>query len=142
MKPDKYFSELEIELVKKKYYRAEDVDKVLVELRKMTEDQQQQILNLETKLQNYEEQKNEISEVLLSSKKTYNSIIEKANVKAQSIISDAEKQAEEIVRGNSDMEEYYIKKVEKMYDALRKNHMDSLSELNAQWQEFLGSMTE
>ena len=152
MKLDRnYFNSIELEPVKKKYYSLTDVDKILVDIRKNALEMVEEIENLESQLAVKDGELEKLSEKAEEGKLLYDQIIQKAKDQAAVIITDAQKEAEELrSQMNSEkenLEEYkaqkeneIINKIADAYEQMKKEHEDCIAEINSQWQNFLANM--
>ena len=148
----KYFNALELELVKNKYYEADAVDDILLDIRKRAVEQAKEIEELKAQLEKakelqekislYESQKEEISDTVIAAREAYKAVIEKANRQADEIIAESQKKAKEAEDNAIRNEAYYIGKFEKMYSRLRQSHSTAIDDLNTQWQDFLISLVD
>ena len=138
----KYFNSLELELIKNKYYSAKEVDEILLDIRTRAAQQAKETEILKKQLEKYANQKEEISEAVIAAREAYKEIIDKANKKAESIIAQAEERSAEVDAKAAKSEEFYIGKVEKMFEKLKGSHDRISDELNRQWQDFLVSFAE
>ncbi len=93
-----YFDDISIEIVKKKYYNANKVDRLLADIRRqalaLTEDNRQ----LRQRLDTLSGQKDEIGDTLLSAKTIARQMVEDASRKARETETEAEARAETRLR--------------------------------------------
>jgi len=93
-----YFDDISIEIVKKKYYNANKVDRLLADIRRqalaLTEDNRQ----LRQRLDALSGQKDEIGDTLLSAKTIARQMVEDASRKARETETEAEARAETRLR--------------------------------------------
>lgn len=163
----KYFNNIELDIVKDKYYSAKDVDDILLDIRKRAEAQAKDYKDLQSRLKDadklkerleeIEKQKAEISDTVVAARNAYKTIVEKATRQAEKILADSEAQAnakaerllsEAAARirkedeARAQKEEFYVDKIEQMYSKLRQSHTDAIDELNGEWQDFLISLVD
>ncbi|MBQ2960650.1 MAG: DivIVA domain-containing protein [Oscillospiraceae bacterium] len=151
-----------IELVKKKYYNASKVTERLESICAEYDRLSAENGELKEQLQTLSSQKNQISDTLMSAQSIAQQIIEDAKTQADSIASLAQTQAEEIVKAAekkaelilagartrkdasdkdvSEVQDYALKCVENCVEKLRRQHMEAIEYLNAQWQDFLSGL--
>lgn len=151
-----------VELVKKKYYNAAKVTEVLAEIRADYDRLSAENAELKAQLDALSSQKNQISDTLMSAQSIAQQTIEDAKAQADSIASLAQSQAEEIVKAAekkaeliltgaktrkdasdkevSEVQDYALKCVENCVEKLRRQHMEAIEYLNAQWQDFLSGL--
>ena len=151
-----------VELVKKKYYNAAKVGEQLALIRAEYEKLAGENRELRRQLETLSSQKSQISDTLMSAQSVAFQMIEDAKtqaeetarmaqLQAEETIKAAEKKAELILAGArtrkesadadvSEVQEYALKCVENCVDKLRRQHMEAIEYLNAQWQDFLGGL--
>ena len=132
-----YFNNLELDVYYDKYYDADEVDEILVDIRAQAEQMGREILSLREEVSRYEREKDDVRRSVEEAKRTCQEIIGRANAEAEQIRSSALSSVSQC-RGD----EFYIKKVEHFYDSVRKQYEESASDLNSKWQEFLVSLSE
>lgn len=157
-----FFDLTGIELVKKKYYNAAKVAEVAAAAESAYAALQRENAQLKAKLDELEGRKDQISDTLMSARELARQMAEDARMhaeesermaraQAEEIISAAEKKAELILAGAksskeasdadvSEVQEYALRCVENCVEKLRRQHMDAIELINAQWQDFLGGL--
>lgn len=125
-----YFDDISIEIVKKKYYNANKVDRLLADIRRqalaLTEENRQ----LRQRLEALSGQKDEIGETLLSAKTIARQMVEDASRKARETETEAEEKAEKT------LQEAAAQAVETVR-AAENEAAQRLAEANAQAQQAL-----
>ena len=151
-----------VELVKKKYYNAAKVGEQLALIRAEYEKLESENRELRQQLETLSSQKSQISDTLMSAQSVAFQMIDDAKtqaeetarlaqLQAEETVKAAEKKAELILAGArsrkeasdadvSEVQEYALKCVENCVDKLRRQHMEAIEYLNAQWQDFLGGL--
>jgi len=132
-----YFDAINIDVVKKKYYNANKVNAVLEDIRAQAEQMYKENLEMKAQLESFISRKSEIGDAVLSAQSIYRDIIDKANARAAEIVADAEAQRTEMLEKLQIRQDYSVSRVENMLDKLRKQHMESIEAINAEWQDFL-----
>lgn len=88
------FDNIQIELVKRKYYNANKVDSLLGELRAAALAAEAENLRLSGELSALQAKKDEIGEAVMSARLLHNEIVQKANLRAEEITAEAQARAE------------------------------------------------
>lgn len=132
-----YFDAINIDLVKKKYYNANKVNAVLEDIREKALALSEENARMRAELDVLNGQKAEIGEAVMSAQQIYREIVEKANERAEEIVSSAERRRAELRRDNERLEEYAVKRVESCFSLAREQHLAAIEAINAEWQEFL-----
>ena len=88
------FDNIQIELVKRKYYNANKVDSLLGELRAAALAAEAENLRLSGELSALQAKKDEIGEAVMSARLLHNEIVQKANLRAEEITAEAQAKAE------------------------------------------------
>ena len=130
-----YFDSINIELAKSKYYDADKVKAVLEDIR-----QQAQVLieeNLRLKAQLEEQTKSRTELIDASAQSVYNETVDRANACAASILKDAQRRRDMILRQSERQQDYAVKRVERCITKLRENQLKSVEMINLEWQSFL-----
>lgn len=132
-----FFDGIHIDVVKKKYYNANKVNALLADIQAQAQALTEENADMRAQLARLNGQKEDIGAAVLSAQQIYREIVDKANVRAAEIVAEAEQRRAEIQEENLRQQEYAVKRVESCFSALREQHMASIEELNAEWQEFL-----
>lgn len=132
-----YFDAISIDVVKKKYYNANKVNAVLMDIREKALALTEENMSLRAQLDVLNGQKAEIGEAVMSAQQIYREIIEKANRRAEEIVSEAENRRAELLRDNERLEEYAVKRVESCFSMAREQHIAAIEAINNEWQQFL-----
>lgn len=140
---NEYFDNINIEVVKKKYYNANKVGALLNDIRAQAAALSQENALLREQLQQLNNQKSEIGDTLMSAQSLAKQIVEQANAKAAEIVKNAEREREALRSEGSAQQEYAVRYVENMFAELKQEHERSIEQLNDRWQKFLcGFMPE
>lgn len=140
---NEYFDNINIEVVKKKYYNANKVGALLDDIRAQAAALSQENELLREQLQQLNNQKSEIGDTLMSAQSLAKQIVEQANAKAADIIRNAERERDSLRSEGSAQQEYAVRYVENMFAELKQEHEHSIEMLNERWQKFLcGLMPE
>lgn len=134
---NEYFDNINIEVVKKKYYNANKVGALLDDIRAQAAALSQENALLREQLQQLNNQKSEIGDTLMSAQALAKQIVEQANAKAADIIRNAEREREALRSEGSAQQEYAVRYVENMFSEIRQEHERSIEQLNDRWQKFL-----
>lgn len=132
-----YFDAINIDLVKKKYYNANKVNAVLDDIREKALSLNEENARMRAELDVLNGQKAEIGEAVMSAQQIYREIVEKANERAEEIVSSAERRRAELRRDNERLEEYAVKRVESCFAMAREQHIAAIEAINNEWQQFL-----
>ena len=128
-----FFNSVKFELHRGKYYEAKAVDDMISQIRSKADAANRENEELKARLAEFEAQKAELSDALISARAIYKGITAKANQDAQEIRDRA---AETAARN----EEFYIHKMENFYTRLKDSHNKAIDDLNSTWQEFLSTI--
>ena len=154
---NKYFDSIHIDLVKRKYHYANEVEAVLQDIRRQAAALHVENETLRTRLSALTEeneamraklgalndQKVEIGGAVLSAQAIYREVLAKANQRAEEIVAAAERRRQEIIEETWRRQEHTVQYVESCYSRLKQQHLASIEALNAEWQDFLcGLLTE
>ena len=126
-----YFDAINIDVVKKKYYNANKVNAVLEDIRTQAEAMCSENVSMKAQLEAINGRKSEISDAVLSAQGIYREIVEKAALRAEAIIKDAERKAAEKLREAEKksaelaeqaqlQQEHSVKHAEALFDKLRR----------------------
>lgn len=154
-----YFDSIYIDLVKRKYYNANKVQAVFAEIRRQAEELHAENDMLRTQLAALDDKKVELGGAVLSAQMVYRQIVGTADERAAAIVSeaeqksaaliaDAQRQREALLAEARQMrdallaeaeaqQEHSVKSVEACFALARRQHLEAIEELNAQWQAFL-----
>lgn len=149
-----------LELVKKKYYNADNVAELVEKARLANAALQEENRRLCSELEELRAQKNQISDTLMSARDIARQIIDDARAQAEETARLAQTQAEETVKAAekkaelilsgarskaadadlNQVQDYALRCVEDCVDALRRQHMDAIELINSKWQSFLSGL--
>ncbi len=153
-----YFDAISIELVKKKYYNANKVEAVFEDIQREAQDMNEEIRALRNMLAEEQvclhelseenealkrelsrrtETREELTDAVCSAQGVYRVILEKANERADAILSDAEERRRSLDAADRRQRDYAVKLVEACLSRVRRQQQAALDELNASWQAFL-----
>ena len=146
-----YFDSIYIDVVKKKYYNAAEVQAVFEEIRRRAEELNEENARLRRELEQHNDRRVELGDALLSAQSVYQDIVDKARVRADAITAEAEKrsqallaetrrESERLLARSRAQEETAARRVEAAFDRMKQMHLASVDALNAQWQAFLCSL--
>ena len=146
-----YFDSIYIEVVKKKYYNAAEVQAVFEDIRRRAEELNEANARLRRGREQHSERRVELGDALLSAQSVYQDVVDKARVRADAITAEAEKrsqallaetrrESEQILARSRKQEENAARRVEAAFDRMKQLHLASVDALNAQWQAFLCSL--
>ena len=157
-----YFDEISIEIVKKKYYNANKVDRLLADIRRqalaLTEENRQ----LRQRLDALSGQKDEIGETLLSAKTIARQMVEdasrkareteaeaereaaqrlsEASAQAQQTLSDAESRRGALEESAQRERQRAVQSMERLCGAMKELLLGGASQIDSQWQDFLDGL--
>lgn len=138
-----FFDSIQIDVVKKKYYNANKVNALLADICAQAQALEQENQALRAQVGTLSQRKDEIGDTLLTAQAAARDIVAKAKVQAGRILTDAQRQREELLSGAADQQEYAAACVERTFDKLKRQQMENIEVLNGLWQEFLcGLATE
>ena len=143
-----YFDSIYIEVVKKKYYPADKVREVFADIRRQAEELAAENQRLRGELEELNGRRVELGDALLSAQTIYQDVVDRAKARAAEITDEAEQKAAGVLAAARQQREVIlaearlqqdseVRKVESAFNRMKKLHMDSVSALNAQWQDFL-----
>lgn len=126
-----YFDNIQIELVKKKYYNANKVDAILAELRREAVSLQQENTRLQEDYARLYAQKAEISEAVMSAQLLGSEIVQKANRQAedrkeeaeslaQRLLADAQEQAQALIASAQQQAQTLLRQAEQELAAVQE----------------------
>lgn len=129
-----FFDSINIDLVKKKYYNANKVRALLDEIRTQAEALNAENAKLRAELDSFTGKRTEIGDAMLTAQAAAKSIIERANLDAAQIISQAQENSGNI---GIAVQEHAVECVERCFTELKRQQMDNIETLNNRWQDFL-----
>ena len=143
-----YFDSIYIDLVKKKYYNANKVQAVFAEIRRQAEELHAENDMLRAQLAALDDKKVELGGAVLSAQMVYRQIVDTADERAAAIVSEAEQKSASLVAaaqrerdallaGAEAQQEHAVKSVSACFELARRQHLEAIEALNAQWQAFL-----
>ena len=144
----KYFDDINIDVVKKKYYNANKVNAVLEDIREQALRLEEENRNLREQLESLSSRKEEIGDAILSAKTVSQQIISDACVqsekllndsrlKAKQIIAAAQEKKEHLLSEAAERQEYCVRQAEKLDSGMRERQLESIEALDDDWQSFL-----
>ena len=93
----KYFDDINIDVVKKKYYNANKVNAVLEDIREQALRLEEENRNLREQLESLSSRKEEIGDAILSAKTVSQQIISDACVQSEKLLNDSRLKAKQII---------------------------------------------
>ncbi|MBQ9250350.1 MAG: DivIVA domain-containing protein [Oscillospiraceae bacterium] len=132
-----YFDAIHIDVVKKKYYNANKVEAVFEDIRRQAAALTEENERLRQELNARSGHREELRESVISAQAIYQRIIEKAQQRADAILSEARRESEEIRRNNEAQQDLAVKQVEACLSRVRQLQENAIEEINTQWQNFL-----
>ena len=154
-----YFDSIYIDLVKKKYYNANKVQAVFAEIRRQAEELHAENDMLRAQLAALDDKKVELGGAVLSAQMVYRQIVDTADERAAAIVSEAEQKSaallaeaeqksaslvaaaqrerDALLAGAEAQQEHAVKSVSACFELARRQHLEAIEALNAQWQAFL-----
>ena len=132
-----FFENIHIDVAKKKYYNANKVEAVMEEIRRQAEELNAENARLKEQLARQGDRREEVGETILSAQAIYRDIIEKANTRADQILSEAEARSARLDEETQNRQEESVRKVNAMLEKIKQQHLDAVEAINAAWQEFL-----
>ncbi len=132
-----YFDSIHIDVVKRKYYNVNKVEAVLTDIRRQALALQAENEELRRKLEEKSDPSAELTDAIYSAQSVYRSIVERANQRAEAILEQAEQQRLAILDENQRQRDQAVQAVEQCMQRLRDQQQESLTMINAVWQDFL-----
>jgi len=132
-----YFDAIHIDVVKKKYYNANKVEAVFEDIRRQAAALTEENERLRQELNARSGHREELRESVISAQAIYQRIIEKAQLRADAILSKARQESEEIRRNNEAQQDLAVKQLEACLSRVRQLQEAAIEEINTQWQNFL-----
>ena len=132
-----YFDAIHIDVVKKKYYNAHKAEAVFEDIRRQAAALTEENERLRQELNARSGHREELRESVISAQAIYQRIIEKAQQRADAILSKARRESEEIRRSNEAQQDLAVKQVEACLSRVRQLQEAAIEEINTQWQNFL-----
>ena len=133
----KYFDDINIDVVKKKYYNANKVNAVLEDIREQALRLEEENRNLREQLESLSSRKEEIGDAILSAKTVSQQIISDACVQSEKLLNDSRLKAKQIIAEAAERQEYCVRQAEKLYSGMRERQLESIEALDDDWQSFL-----
>ena len=134
---EEYFSSIDLEIAKKKYYNANKVEAVLQDIRQQALELDAENRLLRQQLDALTSQKSEIGDALLSARTISQGIIDDARAEADAIIADAKEQSRQILSSARGQQDYMVSCVQSCYDKIRAQQYEIIDTVNREWQNFL-----
>ena len=132
----KYFDDINIDVVKKKYYNANKVNAVLEDIREHALRLEEENRNLREQLESLSSRKEEIGDAILSAKTVSQQIISDACVQSEKLLNDS-RLKEHLLAEAAERQEYCVRQAEKLYSGMRERQLESIEALDDDWQSFL-----
>ena len=101
----KYFDDINIDVVKKKYYNANKVNAVLEDIREQALRLEEENRNLREQLESLSSRKEEIGDAILSAKTVSQQIISDACVQSEKLLDDSRLKAKQIIAAAQEKKE-------------------------------------
>lgn len=135
-----YFDAIELDVVKKKYYNAKKVDAVLSDIRHQAQELTAENERMRAALSALADRRVELGDAMLSGQGIYRGIVEKANARAEEIVSAAEKRAAAISEEAQKQREESVRRTERLFNTMKQQHLAAIEALNGEWQQYLCSL--
>lgn len=135
-----YFDAINIEVAKKKYYNANKVEAVLLDIRREAEAMNAENARLREQLEQLSGEKRAIGDVLISARAVARQIIADANERADTILREAEAKRDTILADAQTQENKAVSAVQSTFERLKERQMEIVEQLNAEYQAFLCSL--
>lgn len=135
-----YFDAINIEVAKKKYYNANKVEAVLLDIRREADALNLENARLREQLEQLSGEKRAIGDVLISARTVARQIIADANKRADEILRDAETQRSAILAEAQTQESMAVSAVRDTVERLKARQLELVDQLNAEYQAFLCSL--
>ena len=143
MRLDKnYFNNLTLNYVKKDYYNADDVDNALVEIRKNALEMCDQIDTLTSQLNEALKANENLKQLLAETQQKEKDDAQKAAEDATQLLAEVEQKKKEIEQIQVEREDRLVSIIAEVFEKMKKEHREDVTEINAQWQSFLTNLTE
>ena len=137
-----YFNSIELTSVRGKFYRADEVDSLLADIRSQALAMNKELEDARLALAEYEKKKGELGEALISTRSLCKEIVDGANREADRIIKEANAEKEQLLSSAGRREDELVEQMGAAYAQIKKHHEDSIEEINRQWQNFLSNLTK
>ena len=132
-----YFDAIHFKVAKKKYYNARKVDAVLEDIRSQAEALIAENERMQQALSSLAERRVELGDAVLSAQGVYKSIVDAANAQGAEIVAEAQRRAAEIVEETQRQQDEGVRRVERCFTSMKRQHKSAIEELNKEWQEYL-----
>ena len=133
----KYFEDIKIEVVKKKYYNAKKVEAVFDDIRRQAKELNAENERMRQALSALADRRVELGDAVLSAQGVYRGLVEKANERAEEIVAEAKRRAEEITAETQRLQDEAVHRVEKLFRTMKAQHEAAIDTINAEWQDYL-----
>ena len=132
-----YFENIKIEVVKKKYYNAKKVEAVFDDIRRQAKELNAENERMRQALSALADRRVELGDAVLSAQGVYRGLVEKANERAEEIVTEARRRAEEIKAETQRQQDEAVHRVEKLFSTMKAQHAAAIDTINSEWQEYL-----
>ena len=133
----KYFEDIKIDVVKKKYYNAKKVEAVFDDIRRQAKELNAENERMRQALSALADRRVELGDAVLSAQGVYRGLVEKAREHAEEIVAEARQQAEEIRAEAQRQQDEAMHRVEKLFSTMKAQHEAAIETINAEWQDYL-----
>lgn len=132
-----YFDSIQIELVKRKYYNANKVEAVFADIRRQAQELTEENARLREELSRRVDPREEMTDAVCSAQGVYRVILEKANERADAILSEAEEKRRLSESEDQRQRDLAVAVVERCLSQVREQQQAAIQMLNNSWREFL-----
>ena len=133
----KYFEDIKIDVVKKKYYNAKKVEAVFDDIRRQAKELNAENDRMRQALSALADRRVELGDAVLSAQGVYRGLVEKARERAEEIVAEARQHAEEIRAEAQRQQDEAVQRVEKLFSTMKAQHEAAIETINAEWQDYL-----
>ena len=133
----KYFEDIKIDVVKKKYYNAKKVEAVFDDISRQAKELNAENERMRQALSALADRRVELGDAVLSAQGVYRGLVEKAREHAEEIVAEARQQAEEIRAEAQRQQDEAVHRVEKLFSTMKAQHEAAIETINAEWQDYL-----
>lgn len=133
----KYFEDIKIDVVKKKYYNAKKVEAVFDDIRRQAKELNAENERMRQALSALADRRVELGDAVLSAQGVYRGLVEKARERAEEIVAEARQHAEEIRAEAQRQQDEAVQRVEKLFSTMKAQHEAAIETINAEWQDYL-----